>query len=164
MGNLIHLKTTGNFQINFDKEKSEKIIDAFVNACSNLDAGLFEPFMNEDDCFEDLEKYEFLNSLKLNLDRIKKKVGNEIDLIIHDSVCTGCSYGKPIKCFYFFKNINGERKYIDGLGYVIEKEADVLKDIYQCNGIIFYHWEYNKLQNKFSRMEKENIDNMDVGF
>ena len=140
---VIHLKTTEVFQENPDLKKSEIIINAFIEACSKLDAGIFEPFMEEDANFEDKEKYQFLNSMKKNFSYYKKRVGKKYFADVDDDECNGCQNGLPIKRFFFYKNEEiaksdeDRHNFIDGFAYVIQKENGILKDIFVCNGIIF---------------------------
>lgn len=129
---LVHLKTKNSFQKKENLNRSEEIIHAFKNACLHLDASLFEPYMQEDDCFEDLDKYRFLASLKSVFEGIKQRTKDVLEVTMGDSVCQGCSYGKPIVIFDCCSN-NGNRL-VGSFGYLIDMEGGILKDIYQCNG------------------------------
>lgn len=128
---LAHLKTKLSFHTSEHQGKSQEIIAAFKNACLNLDAGLFEPFMEEEDCFEDLDKYRFLDSLKSNFDRIRSYTKGEIEVTMKNTICQGCSYGKPVMSFSCCSD-NGNQL-IGSFGYLIDEEDGILKDIYQCN-------------------------------
>jgi hypothetical protein len=139
---VLHLKTKESFHQCRDIERSETIITAFIEACSKLNAGIFEPFMNEDDCFEDKGKYEFLSALQKKLKHHRKRVGNTFIVSVEDTVCNGCSYGKPVKSFYFYSSdeeknsTKGTAKFSKGFGYLIDIQDGILKDIYECNGLI----------------------------
>jgi len=64
METLNQLKIPASFLQKENKAHSQLVIDKFINACVNLDASIFEPYMNEDDVFNSLGKYEFLSELK----------------------------------------------------------------------------------------------------
>ena len=140
---VIHLKTTESFLEKLNKEKSDSIINAFMEACSKLDARIFEPFMEEDANFEDKDKYQFLTSMKKNFSYYKKRVGESFFTDVDDDVCNGCQFGLPIKRFFFYQNEEiaksdeDRHHFIDGFAYVIQKENGILKDIFICNGIVF---------------------------
>ena len=61
MENLIKLKMTEQAQA---ENKSLVVMNTFVEACLNLDASIFEPLIEEDQLFQDLDKYRFLQSMK----------------------------------------------------------------------------------------------------
>lgn len=139
---VIHLKTKETFQKSENLQRSDRIIQAFIEACSHLDAGIFEPFMQEDDCFEDKEKYTFLTSLRNKFKQHRDRLGKNFVCSIEDTVCQGCSYGKSVKSFYFYSsdeeksNTRGTAKLSKGFGYVLDIQNDLLIDIYECNGLI----------------------------
>ena len=138
---VIHLKTKESFHQRNNVIRSEIIINAFIEACSKLNAGIFEPFMHEDDCFEDLGKYEFLSALQQKLKHHRQRVGETFIVSVEDTVCSGCSNGKPVKSFYYYKTeqekntTNGTAKISKGFGYLIDVQDGILKDIYVCNGL-----------------------------
>lgn len=139
---LIHLKTTESFQEKQSIEKSKQIIQAFEKACLQLDARLFEPFMHEDDCFEDMDKYRFLDSLKSQFENMQKRTAEEVDVLISHTVCRGCSFGKPVRRFTCYSMASGLK--IGSFGYLIDIENGILKDIYQCNGIELENYGFHK--------------------
>lgn len=60
----VHLTTSDIFQQVAQVNQSENIVDAFIESCKALDASIFEPYMEEDNVFEDKSKYLFLASMK----------------------------------------------------------------------------------------------------
>ena len=128
---VIHLTTSESFQKEAPSNKSEKIVDAFIESCKALDASIFEPFMEENNVFEFKNKYLFLASLKTLFDTFKNDKPVSLDIVVNDGICNGCKYGKLVKIF----SVNGwdSVKYNDRFAYVIEKENEVLKDIFRCN-------------------------------
>jgi hypothetical protein len=72
---LIKLKTK---QETSTIDQSQLIKETFLKACKNLDASIFEPLIDEDQYFEDLDKYRFLNSMKSQFDYLKS-IGIEVD-------------------------------------------------------------------------------------
>lgn len=127
----IHLTTSDSFQKEAPSNQSERIVDAFIKSCKALDASIFEPYMEENNVFEDKNKYLFLASLRTLFDTFKKDKPVSIDIVVNDGICNGCKYGKSVKIF----SVNGwdSIKYNDRFAYVIEKERGILKDIYRCN-------------------------------
>jgi len=127
----IHLTTSESFQKEAPTSHSESIVDAFIESCIALDASIFEPFMEENNVFESKNKYLFLASLKTLFDTFKDDKPMSLDIVVNDGICNGCKYGKSVKIF----SVKGwdSVKYNDRFAYVIEKENDVLKDIYRCN-------------------------------
>ena len=63
MEQVIHLKKTLSFKGKVTIVESTLIVQKFIDACMLLDVSIFEPFMNEDDNFEDKDKYRFLERL-----------------------------------------------------------------------------------------------------
>ena len=127
----IHLTTSESFQKEAPTNQSERIVDAFIESCKALDASIFEPFMEEENVFQNKNKYLFLASIKTLFDEFKNDKPVSIDMIVNDGICNGCKYGKSVKIF----SVNGwdSIKYNDRFAYVIEKENEVLKDIFRCN-------------------------------
>ncbi len=60
----IHLITSSKFIQNQNTSYSQIIIDKFIESCLKLDASIFEPYMKEEELFEDKEKYLFLGKLR----------------------------------------------------------------------------------------------------
>lgn len=65
---LIILKTK---QEQTSKDNSKLIKEMFLKACLELDASIFEPLIDEDQYFEELDKYRFLHSMKKQFDYLK---------------------------------------------------------------------------------------------
>ncbi len=127
----VHLTTCNTFQEEAKIDHSQNIIDAFVESCKALDASIFEPFMDEDNVFEEKNKYLFLAGLKALFDSYKDKRILFHNIVVEDGTCTGCNYGKTVKMFSF----KGWGRIIKTgrFAYVIEKENGILTDIYRCN-------------------------------
>ena len=127
----IHLSTKDSFQQKAASNQSERIVDAFIKSCKALDASIFEPFMEEENVFEDKNKYLFLASLRICFEEFKNDKPKSIDIVVNDGICKGCKYGRKVKIF----SINGSDsvKYNDRFAYVIEKGNGILKDIFRCN-------------------------------
>ena len=127
----IHLTTSDSFQQQAQPDYSQTIIEAFLKSCKALDASVFEPFMEEDNVFEDKNKYLFLAGLKTLFDRYKSIEHLCSDVYLHDGTCAGCQYGKAVKLFSVV--LSGRKIFKDQFAYVIEKEDGILKDIYRCS-------------------------------
>ena len=56
-----HLSTKESFQQQAQPDHSQIIIDAFIESCKAFDASVFEPYIEEDNVFEDKNKFA-LNS------------------------------------------------------------------------------------------------------
>ena len=127
----IHLVTCDAFQQQALSGDSQIIIDAFTESCKALDASIFEPFMEEDNVFEDKNKYIFLAGLKVLFDSYKDNKPLFFNVAIEDGTCAGCNYGKNVKIF----SVKGWGRIIfkDRFAYVIDKNKGILKDIYRCN-------------------------------
>ena len=102
-----------------------------VESCKALDVSIFEPYMEENNVFENKNKYLFLGNLKTLFETFKKDKPTSLTVVVNDGICKGCKYGKSVKMF----SVNGSDsvKYKDRFAFVIEKENDILKDIFRCN-------------------------------
>ncbi|MEO6542195.1 MAG: hypothetical protein ABIN74_14425 [Ferruginibacter sp.] len=131
LSEVIHLTTSDLFQKEAPVNQSERIVDAFIESCKALDASIFEPFMEENNVFEDKNKYLFLANLRTLFETFKVDKPVSMDIVVNDGTCKGCKYGKSVKMF----SVNGwdSEKYNDRFAYVIEKENGILKDIFRCN-------------------------------
>ena len=132
-----HLKTQESFIVENDLRRTNSIINSFVMACLSLDAGIFEPVMNEDDVFENKGKYEFLQSLKTLFAEFRDENTVHFDVSVSDNICNGCSYGKPVKNFNVFvlkrkPGIAGRFISRGQFAFLVEQEDGILKDIYRC--------------------------------
>lgn len=63
--NTIHLTTSSKFIQKEDIPYSQIIINKFTESCLKLDVSIFESYMQEDEVFEDKERYSFLAQLHL---------------------------------------------------------------------------------------------------
>jgi len=97
----------------------------FIRACEKLDASIFEPLIREEQYFQDLDKYRFLQSLKDEFDRVKKKEIATTTLV--KGICEGCHLGEDTYQFY-----SGDET--PEFSYIIhkDKKGDV-QDIFKCN-------------------------------
>ncbi len=126
----IHLKTSKSFIEREDFSQSKKVIEKFIESCLQLDISIFEPYMDEDDVFEDKEKYMFLGDLKRSFDNIRNLAESDFNITIEDRKCNGCSLGKMVKHFEVFNN--KANSYIGSFGFLIDVENGILKNIYRC--------------------------------
>lgn len=102
--------------------KSKLIEDTFIRACELLDASLFEPFVEEEAYFEDLDKFRFLAKLKNTFDEVKVKGFEATKLIL--GKCRGCQRGV---LSYEFHSKEGFE-----FAYLILKDENSVTDIFQC--------------------------------
>lgn len=117
---LIKLKLTEQAK---EKGQGRIIHEKFIEACTHLDASIIEPFIDEDQIFEDVDKYRFLDSLKQNLD-LAKEAGAEMTTL-RNGKCHGCELGHPTAEFY-----SGDKFQFS---YIIKYDSSgSLEDIFQC--------------------------------
>ncbi len=128
--NTIHLTTSSRFTQRQDIPYSQIIIDKFIESCLKLDASIFEPYMHEDDLFEDKEKYIFLAQMHGLFDEFKRDTSNDFRVSVKDTFCNGCLKGQPVK--HFKVTNNATKKPLDEFAFMIEVEKGILKDIYRC--------------------------------
>ena len=55
------------------KSNSVLIKETFLKACQNLNASLFEELIDEEQYFQELDKYRFLDSMKTQFDYLITK-------------------------------------------------------------------------------------------
>lgn len=128
--NTIHLTTNDTFQFQIQPGHFQVIIEAFIQSCKTLDVSIFEPFMEENNVFEDKNKYLFLASLKSLFESYKTKKYLCCDVFVHDGICTGCEKGKNLKIFSVI--LSGKVIFKDQFAFIIEKKDEILMDIYRC--------------------------------
>ena len=131
MSEVIHLKTSIKFQNKIQIEESNFLINKFIEACLKLDASIFEPFMNENDIFEDKDKYRFLEQIHGRFEEYRKDTLDDFEVTRISTICTGCSKGKRVEEFKVYNN--DTMKPHDSFGYLIDEVDGLLIDIYQCN-------------------------------
>lgn len=120
---LIKLKTR---QETSTIDQSQLIKETFLKACKNLDASIFEPLVEEDQYFEDLDKYRFLNSMKSQFDYLKSIGIEEVKLVM--GTCKMCFVGDRVYEFY-----KEPKKGKPAFAYNIKEEGGKIKDIFRCN-------------------------------
>jgi len=120
MEEVIKLKLTEQAK---ETNQSQLVMDTFIEACIKLDASLFEPLIDEDQMFQDRDKYRFLQSIKDVFDSIKAKQITQVELNL--STCNGCEMGHVSHEFYS----NGEFQF----AYILMMKDGVLFDIFRCN-------------------------------
>lgn len=125
-----HLTITETFKENNASKNSQLIVDAFTMCCLELDASIFEPYMQEDDIFEDKNKYLFLAELKTLFDSFKDKKAVKIIVSHSNGTCFGCSMGKQVSVF----DVRGFGRilFTDKFGFVIDTKDGILIDIFRC--------------------------------
>ena len=96
----------------------------FIEACEKLDASIFEPYIDEDIYFQNLDKYRFLDSIKFIFDKCKSK---EITTLkAREGSCKLCHQGCA----------NVEFHTLDGqfmFAYYFNEENEIINDLYICN-------------------------------
>lgn len=128
--NTIHLTTSSKFIQEQNVPYSQTIIAKFVECCLKLDASIFEPYMHEDDVFEDKEKYTFLAQLHGMFDEFARDTLDDFSVALKDTFCKGCLQGQPVKHFKVTNNLT--KIPLDEFAFMIEVQDGVLKDIYRC--------------------------------
>ncbi len=126
----IHLTTSSKFTQKHNIPFSQTIVDKFVECCLKLDVSIFEPYMHEDDVFEDKEKYTFLVQLYGMFNEFARDTLDDFSVTIKDTFCKGCLQGQPVKRFKVTNNLT--KKPLDEFAFMIEVQDGVLKDIYRC--------------------------------
>jgi len=125
---------------NSSRENSKLIKETFIEACKRLDASLFEPLIKEDQYFEQLDKYRFLQSMKSQFDYLRGEGIKEVKMVI--GLCEMCYSGDRVYEFYANPNIGKP-----AFAYNIKEQNGVVKDIFRCNS-----------SSGYSRAEREDRD------
>lgn len=128
----IHLTASKKLTNNDEKLLSQTIINKFIEACIKLDASIIEPYIEENEIFENKEKYLFLAELKKMFQPYQSKA-IVFSVRRNDRMCLGCSQGKKVLQFTIYST-NDESE-VDDFGFVLDTENGILKDIYRC-------WQY----------------------
>ena len=111
-------------QENQTLRKDKEIEDKFIEACMNLDETIFAPLIDEDQYFEDLDKYRFLQTMKNVFDRARWLKHSSV--VPRKGVCTGCQGGHET---YEFKGEDMQHVF----SYIIIRNDDgFIEDIFQC--------------------------------
>lgn len=120
---LIKLKVKEVFS---EKDDTAKIKETFIEACKKLDASIFEPLIDEDQYFEDQDKYRFLNSMKSQFDYLKSIGIKEVKLVM--GTCKMCFVGDRVYEFY-----KEPKKGKPAFAYNIKEKDGKIKNIFRCN-------------------------------
>ena len=139
MEELIKLKVKHS---SIDKNDQDIIIEKFIEACENLDASVFEPLIEEDQYFQELDKYRFLASLKKNFDKAHLDGAKKSTLIMGS--CQHCERGHVTHQF----NHGADALF----SYIIYKKDGNLIDIFQCN------WNSGRNWTRLKRVFNEALD------
>lgn len=89
-----------------------------------LDASIFEPLIEEDRNFQDLDKYRFLDSLKDVFDSSREKGFNQTTMIQGHCEACHCNH----KVYQFYTN-----QLVPAFAYIIHEENNKIDDIFACN-------------------------------
>ncbi|MEM5563953.1 hypothetical protein WNY78_02505 [Psychroserpens sp. AS72] len=118
---LIKLKVKATSSIG---GKALIIMNTFTSACERLDASIFEPLIEEDQYFQDLNKYKFLESLKNEFDLLKGRGFSRTTMI--KGTCKGCHCGDRVYQFY-------TNRVYPAFAYIIHEQNNQVVDIFMCN-------------------------------
>jgi hypothetical protein len=105
--------------------KSKFIKEIFLKSCRELDPSIFEPLIDEEQYFQDIDKYRFLQSLKMAFEKVKAKRVNKT--IMLKGKCELCFIGHTTYQFYS-NNLECPE-----FTYLILEEDNAIKDIFACN-------------------------------
>ena len=105
---------------------SQYIKETFLKACQNLDASIFEPLIDEDEYFESLDKYRFLQSMKEQFDYLKENGLEKVEIVM--GTCKLCYTGE--KVYEFYKEPSKGKP---AFAYNIQEQEGKVKDIFRCN-------------------------------
>lgn len=108
------------------KSNSQYIKEMFLKACQNLDASIFEPLIDEDQYFEELDKYRFLHSMKEQFDFLKENGVEKVEMVM--GTCKMCFVGERV--YEFYKESNKGKP---AFAYNIQEDNGNIKDIFRCN-------------------------------
>ena len=121
MAEIIKLKVKKNISNGVDVER---IVKSFIESCVNFDPSTIEPFIKDDQYFDDLDKYRFLAFLKAQFDSARS-VGLK-KMIVRQGSCEMCIIGHDT---YEFYGEDGKIRF----AYIIEKKNGEVKNIFNCN-------------------------------
>lgn len=129
MNELVQVKTKKKFAEQGDTEQSKLVIDQFIQSCLSLDAGIFEPFIQENEVFQEQNKYEFLADLKRSFDLTRKRANDSFTVELSNDTCRACFIGHRV---HVFTTYNSAGEMIERNGFVIQEIDDILIDISRC--------------------------------
>lgn len=127
--NHFFIKKEQEFLAKASIAQSKRIKDKFIQCCLSLDAGIFEPFIQENEVFQELTKYEFLTELKKTFDLTRKRTNHSFNVELSYDVCRACFIGHTVHVFTTY-NFAGEM--IERNGFVIQEMDNILIDISRC--------------------------------
>ena len=107
-----------------ESREANKIKESFIRSCLELNVSVFEPLIEEDQYFQDLDKYRFLASLKEEFSSWREKGFINTNLV--EGKCNGCHIGH--KTYQFYTN-----ELTPAFSYIIHEELDTIVDIFMCN-------------------------------
>ena len=123
---LSEIKLSVKSRLSSDLRGSHIIIGKFHEACEHLDASIFEPFIKEDDVFEDVGKWAFLQSLWDLFQESQHDL--ELNSVIRrQGTCKMCNKGQAVTEYL----VPGTTMVL--FAYYFELKDGQLKDIYRCN-------------------------------
>ena len=108
------------------KSNSVLIKETFLKACQNLNASLFEELIDEEQYFQELDKYRFLDSMKTQFDYLITK--GIKSTVMKRGVCKMCYLGE--KVYEFYSDLNQDKPVF---AYNIKEDKGKIKDIFRCN-------------------------------
>jgi len=131
MESVIHLKTKETFKAKQNKLESEEVVNKFLESFILLDVSVFEPYMSEEDIFENMGKYEFLHQIQSTFEDLRSKTNEDFWVTNVTTTCGACSWGKRVEHFKIYNNKT--KKLMNEIGYLIDVRGGILFDIYLCN-------------------------------
>ncbi len=131
---LIKLKTKEETS---SRANSKFIKETFLEACRNLDSSVFEPLIDEEQLFQDLDKYRFLHSMKKQFDYLKGEGVEKVELVM--GTCKMCFRGQVVHEFYVEPKVGKP-----AFAYNIQEVQGEIKDIFRCNYSDGYEREFKK--------------------
>ncbi|RIV68762.1 hypothetical protein [Flagellimonas aequoris] len=105
-------------------EQAKRIVDSFIMSCIELNSKILEPMVNEDQLFDDKDKYRFLAFLKAQFDSARKKGLKK--MVVKNGYCELCLRGCSTYEFYGTKST-------PRFAYLIEIVNGEVKNIFNCN-------------------------------
>ena len=127
----IHLKTKESFQLRQDHLESKEVIDKFIESFLNLDISILEPYISEEDVFENLDKYRFLAMINTTFKKYREVSHGNFKVINNTTTCQFCSFGKRVEHFEIYNTQT--KKLIYEVGMLIDEQDGILVDIFHCN-------------------------------
>jgi hypothetical protein len=105
-----------------ERKLGATVLEHFIKACQSLNASVFEPYIEEDQVFEDVDKYRFLQLMKEQFERCE--VVGITKLQVKEGKCMGCQRGKTTYEFFDGPQMR--------FAYVVLYSDKEVSDIFQC--------------------------------